>query len=451
MTAPRSRRSAAIKALLASFAVYLLPVIGPHMALPWGGAIVMELASLHRREPLWLAADIALAVILQLAAFLLLYWMFRRPAWWRVAILAAAVPVFFAALLGAYMVAIPTYFLVERDTAPALGGWPELCKLPDSWLDAQRAQIDMNSQATFDIWVSRGDGTEHALLTMPDCVLRPNSEVSLTGSSAIDYATPAGDLLYRVHDQATGSYQHFLRARDARESKPLPSALLNQLNSYWTPLLSVDGTALAWLERVSQADGAPGQVIRTRDIATGVEQTHETGQPLAAQLQLLYFDSRRREFLFSRYPNEAFAIDASGAITWGPVAVDGIDYLGENLRRVAGGWVAWDSYREKGRYRVAWSLPSGMGVREIPLGRSINSVSTTSTGDLIAVSVSSADNIGAIQDAVFVFRTRDGQEVFRRYLSPYTRTPVQFLGTRYLAMSTMENGKAEVVVMQVLR
>jgi hypothetical protein len=165
----------------------------------------------------------------------------------------------------------------------------------------------------------------------------------------------------------------------------------------------------------------------------------------------LYYDSRQGEFLFSRYPNEAFAMDRTGQVTWGPARFDGIESVGQNIRRVAGGWVAWDAYRETGRYRIAWSLPGGSGVRDIPKGRGINSVSATVTGDLIAASVSSSVSLGSIQDAVFVFRASNGMEVFRRYLPQHTRTPVQFLGGRYLAMSTNDNGKSQVVVMQVLR
>jgi hypothetical protein len=222
-------------------------------------------------------------------------------------------------------------------------------------------------------------------------------------------------------------------------------------NENWAPILSVDGTAIAWLDRVTLADGSRQQVAWTRDIASGIEQKYDTGRPPAEQLELLYHDPRNGEFLFSRYPNEAFAIDRTGRTTWGPLRFDGIVSAGGNIRRVAGGWVAWDAYRESGRYRLAWSLPGGSGFRDIPKGRGINSVSATVTGDLIAVSVSSIVSIGGIQDAVFVFRTSDGREVLRRYLPPYTRTPVQFLGGRYLAISTMENGKGQVLVMQVLR
>ncbi|MGH6932921.1 MAG: hypothetical protein ACREEE_10875 [Dongiaceae bacterium] len=451
MTDLRPRRSALFRAFLGSFAVYLLPIMGPHFVVIWGVAIAMELASDHHREPLWLTADLALAVGLQLLAFALLYWMFRRPAWWRIAIMAAAVPVYFAALLMSYMVLIPTVFLVERDTARALGGWPTVCSLADAWLDTTPPQIDVSRQSIHGIWVTRGDGTEHLLLDMPDCVMRPRSQLTLTGGSAIEHVTSAGDVLYRVYDKSAETFHHELLAHDGSPPIRLAEPPADPSRSYWAPLLSADGTALAWLRRVTLADGTRKEVVQTRDIATGSEVTYQTGQPPSAQLELLYYDSRLGEFLFSRYPNSAFAIDGSGQFTWGPFAFDDIEHVGRNVRRVSGGWVAWDAYRENGRCRIAWSLPTGSGFRDIPKGRAINSVSATSSGDLIAVSVSRSVSIGRIQDAVFVFRASDGSEVYRRYLPQYTRTPVQFLGTRYLAMSTLENGKGQIAVMQVLR
>lgn len=452
MTEPRPRGPALIKAFLGSFAVYLLPIVSPHIAMIWGVVVVMEVASAYRREPLWLAVDLTLAVLLQAAAFLLLYWMLRRPAWWRIAIPAAAAPVFFIALLSAYMWLIPVYFLVEDDTAPAIDDWPVICTLPEAWLDAQRSQIDMSNQAAMNVWITRGGGADHLILEMPDCVTRSGFLLSLTGSSGIDQVTPAGDVLYRIHDKDSAKFEHRLLAAGAAEAKVLTAPPGEYAHSYWAPVLSVDGTALAWLERVALADGTRQQLVRTRDVASGMEQTHHTRQPIRDQLELLYYDSRRGEFLFSRYPNEVFGIDTAGHVTWGPVRIDGIESVDRNVRRLAGGWVAWEAYREQGRYRIVWSLPGGGGFRDVPKGRHINSVSTTVSGDLIAVSVTGSVSIGNIESAVFVFRSSDSDEVFRRYLPRHTSTPVQFLGDEYLAMSTQEeNGKGRVVVLQVLR
>jgi len=86
----------------------------------------------------------------------------------------------------------------------------------------------------------------------------------------------------------------------------------------------------------------------------------------------------------------------------------------------------WDAYRDNGPYRVSWNLNGHARVHDVLKGRSINAVAATPSGDLIAVSVATALTIGQIRDSVYVLRTDDGTEVFRRYLPTYTRTPVLF-------------------------
>src|SRR5438132_2824637 len=97
-------------ALLGSFSVYLLPLVLPHGVLPWGAALVGEITGLSDRSVLWITADLGLAVIVQGAAGLLLYWFFRRPGWRRVAALVPAVPVLFVAVEWLYLIVIPTHF-----------------------------------------------------------------------------------------------------------------------------------------------------------------------------------------------------------------------------------------------------------------------------------------------------------------------------------------------------
>ena len=55
------------------------------------------------------------------------------------------------------------------------------------------------------------------------------------------------------------------------------------------------------------------------------------------------------------------------------------------------------------------------------------------SGRLIAISVGDRHNTGGIRDSVYVIRSRDEVEVFRRYLPPFTESRVQFLGSSLLA------------------
>src|SRR5262245_8452249 len=105
------------------------------------------------------------------------------------------------------------------------------------------------------------------------------------------------------------------------------------------------------------------------------------------------------------------------------------------VRRFGEGVVGWDAYGDEGRYQVSWSLPAGKGNHHVLRGRSINSVAVSPAGDLIAISVGTALNIGSIQDSVYVLRTSDGKEVFRRFLPRYTRTSLVFPDKDHLLYS----------------
>jgi hypothetical protein len=71
----------------------------------------------------------------------------------------------------------------------------------------------------------------------------------------------------------------------------------------------------------------------------------------------------------------------------------------------------------------------------------------TPSGDLAAVSVATALNIGQIRDSIYVLRLSDGAEIFRRYLPRYTRTPVYFPTDDLLVYT----GDRETIVLRVQR
>jgi hypothetical protein len=189
--------------------------------------------------------------------------------------------------------------------------------------------------------------------------------------------------------------------------------------------------------------------VRIRPTGGGAVRT--VSLPKGQQFQLLAFDDRSGDFLLSYYPNGMIGVGPDGKVRWGPFTADGLVSIGANLRRIGDGWVAWDSYRDEGRYRIDWSLPSGSGSRDIPKGRSITSLSVNPAGDLIAVSTSPSVSLGNIADAVFVFKAADGGEVYRRTLPTYSRSNVQFIGNDYLAMYEFAGNESRVVVLQVMR
>jgi hypothetical protein len=111
--------------------------------------------------------------------------------------------------------------------------------------------------------------------------------------------------------------------------------------------------------------------------------------------------------------------------------------------------VAWDGYREREAYHVAWSTSSGQGRHRIPRGRSPAAVAVDPEGRHVALSVSGSYSIGEVPDAVVVVRTTDGAEVFRRYLPRYARSTVAFLGTEFFAYTGVEEGRSRLRVLRV--
>ena len=84
MDAGSSKRSTLLKAFLASFAIYLIPIIGPHALWLLGEHLWMGLTrGGHGRVAGWIAMEWGLALALQLVAGALWYWFFARPKWWR--------------------------------------------------------------------------------------------------------------------------------------------------------------------------------------------------------------------------------------------------------------------------------------------------------------------------------------------------------------------------------
>ena len=146
-------RRAVLKALIASFSVYLLPVFTVHVFYLWGWAIGAEiLAGKSGREPLWLATDAALALGLQGLAFALFYWILSGRGW-RWLALVAAVPVFEAVLIWAYLLAIPAVFLIEDETATETGDWPIACRIEDATLLQVRAPAVPDLARAQEAWI----------------------------------------------------------------------------------------------------------------------------------------------------------------------------------------------------------------------------------------------------------------------------------------------------------
>jgi len=433
------RRGAA--ALVASFLIYLSPLVGPHAAWLLGEYLFGELAHGGRgRTPAWLATDVAVAVAVQAVVAFLLWWMLGLARAMRFALLLALVPAAVVAIEWIYLIAIPSYFLIDPDVAPEHGALAEECFLPDRTLTPVRTPPNIPLERAGRAWFTTPNAS--ALGVFESCADASAALADIPGSSATTpFVLADGQALFSIWDVKEARSSWWRLDADDRRARPLvnPPSDADRLHPAF-PILSNDGTAIAWKEYVPGVTQTPlpERIVIRRFDGSAPDETVPLAPPGAADVELLGVDTvERTALLFEHdYASRADAVVAigfDGAPRRRSAVSPRISAQSTTIVVVDDGWVAWDAYRDEGRYRIAWSLGERRGEAEVPLGRGITAVDVDATGSYVAVSTTTSLNIGRIRDAVYVLSTRDGEEVFRRYLPTYTRSRVAFLTAARLA------------------
>jgi hypothetical protein len=419
------RRSAALRAGVASFAVYFLPVVGPH-TFNFLGEHVAVAISASEREPLWRITDIGVALLLHVTAFVVLYFFFLKPGLLRGAMLVLTVPVLFWCAEVTLLYAIPSIFLIESETASETGSWSEVCTAQDASIVSVRSPLPAPETSISEILVQTSQG-KYGVVRVPGCEMHllPLPEVTVQPGGRVDFMIGVTDILpgvailFQKHETQNGRDTWWRLKGGEATDIALPTPSIN-------PLLANDGGHIGWIERIPNTGPPVSERVVIRSISDGEPQVFIDLSSLGpASHALMNIDVARQEILISR--NEEFAVVAfDGNLRSSIPEPEGVQPQPQTFLKLPTGWVAWDAYQERDPYRIAWELPAGSGISRVLKGRLINSVAASPSGNLIAVSVSTALNIGRIQDEVYVLRARDGEVIFRRYLPMYTRTPVLF-------------------------
>jgi hypothetical protein len=333
---------------------------------------------------------------------------------------------FFAQLL--FMLWIPSMFLIEDDTASNTGSWPVECTANDAWIVGVPTAQALPGESVSDVLIQTSKA-DYGVLSIPGCsvtslalprpTLQPDGHVDFT--LGIDYVVPGAAILFYRLETRTGlqSWQIARRGPNDFVSVEPPRDL--------PKILSSDGEWISWID---------GMHIVIRNIEGAKPDAHVDLAAFGpASYVLSNIDMRAGEVLMSRN-DEFIVLGLNGDVRSRILKPGAVAAQPSTFRRFGDGWVAWDAYRDEGPYQVAWALPAGKGAHRVLKGRSINSVSVSPAGDLIAVSVATSLNIGNIQDSIYVLRASDGKEVFRRYLPRYTRTQVLFPGKDLFMYST---------------
>lgn len=431
-------------ALFGSFAVYLVPIYSVHVSLPLGAILWTAVISGYGgRNPVWIAAILGLAIVLQCIAGALIYWLLRALRWVRVLVLLAGCVGIFAVVQFGYLVAIPWALLTEREKSAEVGDWPIVCSVANAEI-AESRSLSAALQRSSEVWLIV-DGDHYGLLTMPDCRMR-KLPIS-TFRTTIDQMIPQGRALFRASEQNGGPERQFVLDLDG---KVLPLQKPKDL-THWRPVLADDGTAIAWMEnkRVSGETGARW-IARIRELPSMSERTIDLQMDRPASIEILAFDPQAGRIVARRNGREIVTINNAGRISVDANMPDSENQPTQRMFELGNGWVSWDVYRDEGRHRVAWSLPAGNGHHEVPLGRGVRHVTASPDGQLIAVSVGPNVRVGSIRDAVYVLRADNGEDVYRRYFQPHRRSLPAFLGTEFLAITVMDGRLPRVDVLNIL-
>jgi hypothetical protein len=419
--------------------------VGPHAIAPWGAVLVRALGR-GDRSPAWLATDWALALAAQALLAALVYRLARRPGWLAVVALVLAVP---ALAVGANVLAlavVPAHFLIERDPTPAHGEWPVACALTDVGLVPGPLAGETALAAAGEAWVLRSSDLRLALLAMPDCRITPLGLTWSNVGTRVVAVAPGGQALLETAEAGSGRAAYAYVAGPERAGVAVP-AVADRSPLDGVPILSRDGAWVAWITR--EPDPSRQASVRLAPTGGGAARAVPLDALGTAGLVLVEADVAGGELALARNERELVVVGLDGAVRRAPLQPAGLEPLAMTWRRAGPGWVAWDGYRERDAYRIAWETAGGRGQHRIPLGRSPVAVAVAPDGRHVALSTTGAYSIGDVADAVAVLRAADGTEAFRRYLVRYARSGVAFLDSAFFAYTEVEAGKSRLVVLRV--
>jgi len=433
-------------AFILSCLIYLVPIMHVH-----GGTVLgvylwaLLVDGRGEFEPLWKALDVALAVALQLVWFVVLRWIFAG-SWVRWLVMAGIVPTTAVVVVLAYLAVFPTLFLIESDDRPETGNWPDVCSVSGASTAGLPTGVTLALERAGEAWIYSTDGG-YGVLSGPDCRIVHRKMFFPGVYGSIGYVAPRGAAIYSMDSDGDGQFENWYLGpgSDTPQRLEAPPG-----GDHWMPVLDAAAGAMAWLEtRRGDDRRVRGNDIVVRMLPEGPQRRIPLHMEPTASLRLIDFDLAAGRFVVLRNYRTFYAVGLDGWANEAPIEPTGFEHVGENIRLLDEGWVAWDGYRDNGRYRVGWSLPSGEGLYEIPKGRGISAVSVDPAGRYIAVSVSGTLSIGSVEDSVRVVRVADGAEVWRRYMPRYTRSQVAFLGTGHLALTRVNESDVRIEVLEV--
>jgi outer membrane protein OmpA-like peptidoglycan-associated protein len=427
----RAARRAWLVELALSFVVYLLPLLTVHVLWIVGEYLVRSAAAGGERERSWIAAEWAVVLIAQLALLVILRLTRGRPPvrWMTVPLALLALTVVLNITL---LWLLPVRYLIEEDRALASNNLSETCLARDVELLPTSSSLFPAAGATH-LVVRRNDDQRFASLAIHGCEVRV---LDVPATASLAAASPRALLWTAAPVSGARPPAWFVNDADGTTWRIDGAAVPDK--TY--PQVLDDGT-VAWIEGrnpVRLTVSAP-QRLRSIDLS---------GVP-AGSLGPVRGASADGPFVLSVIARGAprwLTVDGAGRVGSGIEAPEMLAPFGHELRPIPDGWIAWDTYRENGRYTIAWMRDGRLVQRQLPRGLAFTSVAVDARGEHVAVSATSGLSIGSQRDEVWIARTADGAELFRRYAPKYSRATVAFPGAGLFAVGDTVDGRSAVRV-----
>ena len=421
-----------------SFFVYLLPLVGPHAAWLLGEVLWQSWGSgADDRSLAWRVVDLGVAASLQAIAFALLLWALKRPI--RLLVFLVIVPAMEAAVLLLYLAVIPSYFLIEADSAPELNTLAEPCKVDQASLLPVRRPADLPALTVTEWWLQYPDA-RYGLMRAADChvtmatwpqpVVQPGGRADFL-LGVLYFVPGAGTIIERL-ETATTARTWWLAERADTPLRALPAPERQDT----PPLLSNDGTSVAW-QQVIPGSGPPVLTrILVRPIAASApEVTIDLAVLGPASYTVAALDAVARTVTLWRN-EELLVVGFDGRVASTYATPAGVrPQPGTFLVGPGAATLAWDAYQERDAYRLSWRTSVGEGSFTLPRGRSVSDATLDPSRALVALSASTTLSIGSTADLLVILNAADGRDVFRRYLPRYSRSPTIFFDGGLFAYS----------------
>jgi hypothetical protein len=414
--------------VLCSFAVYAIPLVGAHFLSFVGEYLIRSMGGRGRTHPEWVASEWVVVLLAQLLFLTALRITRRLPRLLRVVLSVVTLILLIVPLNALLFSTLPARHLIENDTAPESNNLAEECRADDVYGLPSMAAVFHHAEQAALIVRRRGDDRV-AVLELPGCAVHD-----------ID-VPPTADIV------STTGRTVLWTARRMSSDPPAEWVVTTQGLPAWridgsavpanvTPRLLDDERTVAWLE-----PGTPAHIVLAE--SSGIRRIEVAALPRGSTGPLSGAGPNGPFYLsvLGTGVTHWLTIDRAGVIARTVPAPDVVSRFSHQLHPIAGGWIAWDTYLDEGRYVVAWTRGGAVTRRELPRGLGINGAAIDTAGEFVAVTATSGLNIGNQRDEVWLVRTSDGTELFRRYAPKYSRDTVALPGGRYFVVGEINDGR----------